>query len=45
MITLQGYLKTGIYAMGAQIKERKWENLRDSQTIINEVNETFTKKR
>jgi hypothetical protein len=37
MITLQGYLKTGIYAMGAQIKERKWKKLRVSQTTINKT--------
>jgi hypothetical protein len=31
MVATQGYLKTRIYAMGAQISERKCKNLRDSQ--------------
>jgi hypothetical protein len=35
MITLQGYLKTRIYAMGARINERKCKNLRDSHPTIN----------
>jgi hypothetical protein len=35
MIALQGYLKTGIYAMGAQINERKHQKLKASQATIN----------
>jgi hypothetical protein len=34
MITLQGYLKTRIYAMGAAISERKCKKLRDSQKMF-----------
>jgi hypothetical protein len=40
MIALQGYLKTGIYAMGAQINERKHQKLKGSQATINNL--TFT---
>jgi hypothetical protein len=36
MITLQGYLKTRISAMGARINERKCKNLRASQIKVSE---------
>jgi hypothetical protein len=34
IITVQGYLKTRIYAMGAVIRDRKCKKLRDSQENI-----------
>jgi hypothetical protein len=45
MITLQGYLKTRIYAMGAVKNDSECKKLRDSQIINFPLSSLFKKKK